>query len=595
MSYFPQRTFNGVPGEPSTDLGGPDELEKNIDDINAMFNPNATHSDGVTPGGITQENMASGVMSAVNITIEAITGLIGNTVQAVVQSLKNLVDSNKASSDAALANRYTKAEVDAMIAGSGVSSFNGRSGAVTPQNGDYTAAQVGALPSGNVSGTSGYLAKFTGSKNIANGPQLGSDTTKFLRNDGQWAVPPGSGGGGGGDTNKVDGISGETITRYGVCSTAATTAAKAVSVSSGTFTLEAGATVTVKFNNTNSANTPTLNVNSTGAKNIYHKGAQITSGDNKSLLAGVCSFVYDGTQWHLTGNYIDTNTTYESKAAASGGSAVSLVTTGEKYTWNNKLGSHQTIKQEGITGATINRFGTCSTAGGTAAKTVAITTGTFALEAGSRVSVKFSNANTASNPTLNVASKGAKSIYHKGSQITTGANKALLAGVCDFIYDGTQWHLVGNYIDTNTTYSVVSTSGNGLAPTLPGDTTKFLNGNGAWTVPPNTTTGTTYAAASVPANTNLGTNGSIKNVYDATKHTTATVTLAAANWSSNSITVSVSGVTASNTVIVSPAPASLAAWSAAGVYCSAQASGQLTFTCATTPTVALTANIIIMS
>ena len=31
-----------------------------------------------------------------------------------------------------------------------------------------------------------------------------------------------------------------------------------------------------------------------------------------------------------------TDTTYESKAAASGGTAVSLVTTGEKYTWNNK-------------------------------------------------------------------------------------------------------------------------------------------------------------------------------------------------------------------------------------------------------------------
>ena len=116
------------------------------------------------------------------------------------------------------------------------------------------------------------------------------------------------------------------------------------------------------------------------------------------------------------------------------------------------LTSHQTIKQDGVTGATVNRFGTCSTAAGTAAKTVSITTGTFALEAGARVSVKFSNANTAGTPTLNVNSKGAKNIYHKGSQITTGDNKALLAGVCDFIYDGTQWHLVGNYIDNNTTY-----------------------------------------------------------------------------------------------------------------------------------------------
>lgn len=32
----------------------------------------------------------------------------------------------------------------------------------------------------------------------------------------------------------------------------------------------------------------------------------------------------------------DNNTTYENKSAASGGTAVSLVTTGEKYTWNNK-------------------------------------------------------------------------------------------------------------------------------------------------------------------------------------------------------------------------------------------------------------------
>ena len=126
------------------------------------------------------------------------------------------------------------------------------------------------------------------------------------------------------------------------------------------------------------------------------------------------------------------------------------------------LTAHQTIKQDGITGATVNRFGTCSTAAATAAKTVSITDGTFSLEAGARVSVKFSNANTADTPTLNVANKGAKNIFHKGAKITTGVNKALLAGVCDFIYDGTQWHLIGNYIDTNTTYSAATQSSAGL-------------------------------------------------------------------------------------------------------------------------------------
>lgn len=36
-----------------------------------------------------------------------------------------------------------------------------------------------------------------------------------------------------------------------------------------------------------------------------------------------------------------TDTTYSSKTAASGGSDESLVTTGEKYTWNNKLNANQ--------------------------------------------------------------------------------------------------------------------------------------------------------------------------------------------------------------------------------------------------------------
>lgn len=129
------------------------------------------------------------------------------------------------------------------------------------------------------------------------------------------------------------------------------------------------------------------------------------------------------------------------------------------------LTSHQTIKQDGVTGATVNRFGTCTIAAGTAAKTVSVTTGTFSLEAGARVSVKFNNANTANSPTLNVNSTGAKNVFHKGSQITSGSNKALLAGVCDFIYDGTQWHLVGNYIDTDTqvTYSTTAPLMDGTA------------------------------------------------------------------------------------------------------------------------------------
>lgn len=46
---------------------------------------------------------------------------------------------------------------------------------------------------------------------------------------------------------------------------------------------------------------------------------------------------------------------------------------------------------------------------------------------------------------------------------------------------------------TNTTYGVVSTSADGLAPKRDGSTTKFLRGDGTWAVPPDTNT--TYSAA----------------------------------------------------------------------------------------------------
>lgn len=39
------------------------------------------------------------------------------------------------------------------------------------------------------SGTSGYLVKFDGTNSVTSGPQLGTDTTKFLNNKGEWAVP----------------------------------------------------------------------------------------------------------------------------------------------------------------------------------------------------------------------------------------------------------------------------------------------------------------------------------------------------------------------------------------------------------------------
>lgn len=72
---------------------------------------------------------------------------------------------------------------------------NGTNGfTVTPLNG--TAQTVTVTPSiaNNItgSGTSGYLAKFNGANTITNGPALGTDTTKFLNNKGEWSTPSGA-------------------------------------------------------------------------------------------------------------------------------------------------------------------------------------------------------------------------------------------------------------------------------------------------------------------------------------------------------------------------------------------------------------------
>lgn len=147
---------------------------------------------------------------------------------------------------------------------------------------------------------------------------------------------------------------------------------------------------------------------------------------------------------------VEYDTTNKKITKTINGTKTDVVTASTIVTDGGGIKSHQSIKQDGVSGATVNRFGTCSTAATTAAKTVSITNGTFNLETGASVRVKFSNANTASTPTLAVGNTAAKNIFHNGTKITTGGNKALLAGVCDFVYDGTQYHLVGNYIDTNT-------------------------------------------------------------------------------------------------------------------------------------------------
>ena len=78
-------------------------------------------------------------------------------------------------------------------------------------------------------------------------------------------------------------------------------------------------------------------------------------------------------------------------------------------------------------------------------------------------------------------------------------------------------------------------------------------------------------------------------------YSTVVVTLTSGWRSSNSQTVDVTGVTSDSTIIVSPEPSSIPDYADCGVYCSAQWSGTLTFSCSSTPSNNIVVNCIVMN
>ena len=275
---------------------------------------------------------------------------------------------------------------------------------------------------------------------------------------------------------------------YGTCSTAAATAAKVVTTTGNTkWKLASGSIVTVLFSDTNTAENPTLNVNGTGEKNIYYGSSQITT--SNLGYAGTANrpmtFVYDGTQYRFSGWGYDSNTTYT----------------------NVKLG---------------HGYCTCSTAAATVAKTASLSS--YTLTTGGIVAVKFTY-DVPAGATLNINSKGAKAIYHKGAAITAGVIKA--GDTATFIYSS-QYHLIS--LNRDTTYSNFVKSGSGAAaglvpaPSTTAGTTKYLREDGTWAIPPDTNT--TYTSLKNPYSLTIQGNGTTltNGIYDGSAAKTVNIT-----------------------------------------------------------------------
>ena len=84
---------------------------------------------------------------------------------------------------------------------------------------------------------------------------------------------------------------------FGVCDTAADTAAKVVAIPS--FILLKNMPVSIRFTNPINVDSATLNISSTGAKPLFIQGAALQAG----LVKGGCTVtvIYDGTNWNIVG------------------------------------------------------------------------------------------------------------------------------------------------------------------------------------------------------------------------------------------------------------------------------------------------------
>ena len=92
-----------------------------------------------------------------------------------------------------------------------------------------------------------------------------------------------------------------------------------------------------------------------------------------------------------------------------------------------------------------------------------------------------------------------------------------------------------------------------------------------------------------------GVSAAVKGTDYAAPSVGVSVTLRASGWNANTKTqtVSVSGVTATVNLIITAAPDSYMSYAAAGVRCTAQGAGTLTFACETVPTADVAANVLI--
>ena len=202
---------------------------------------------------------------------------------------------------------------------------------------------------------------------------------------------------------------------YATSSTSGSTQAKAATCAN--FALYTGASVTVTFSNANTHATPTLNVNSTGAKTIKsYTGAALTEAEYKWAAGAAINFVYDGSYWRM-----QDSGTFQAKAdAAASASAASTSASNASTSATNAASSASTAStkaSEASTSAT-NAASSASTASSKA---------TAAANSASTASTKASEASTSATNAASSASTASTKASEASASATNASNSATAA------------------------------------------------------------------------------------------------------------------------------------------------------------------------
>lgn len=121
------------------------------------------------------------------------------------------------------------------------------------------------------------------------------------------------------DGVKFDGAS--NCIHWATCVSVGSSQAKTVSITG--FTLISGAKISVRFNYENTAENPTLNVSSTGAKPIWYKNEPVKPGVIKKY--SMLELVYSGSYWYIIGELTDKIKDYSSLISYPSNSFISTV------------------------------------------------------------------------------------------------------------------------------------------------------------------------------------------------------------------------------------------------------------------------------